>query len=315
LLGREQDLPPVYVETYLPWRYFGWAPLTALRSTRWKLIVAPRPELYDLSVDPGEQNNLYDREPARAEAMREELAARIPDAQGEAATVTDLQTLDRLRALGYVGVGAEPGSPAAELADPKDRIELRNKLTRAEDALRQGRFAEALALFDEVLAEDPGNHAATLRSGVTWLKRGDPARAVPLLEEAARLDPDRGETRFALGDALTRLGQWERAAEQWRELTRLLPSRVDGWSNMGLTLLAAGRSEEAVAALERALELAPEEPTVRRNLGRALLERAGALAGAGRDGEARAALQRALEQAPELREAARADARLAGLSP
>ena len=75
-----------------------------------------------------------------------------------------------------MGVGAELGSPAAGLADPKDRIELRNKLSHAEDELRLGRLAEALALFDEVLAEDPGNHAATLRSGVTWLKRGDPAR-------------------------------------------------------------------------------------------------------------------------------------------
>ena len=46
--------PPAYSETLLPKFYMNWAPLRALRDGRYKLIDAPRPELYDLQADPGE---------------------------------------------------------------------------------------------------------------------------------------------------------------------------------------------------------------------------------------------------------------------
>ena len=48
----------------------NWAPLRALRDERYKLIDAPRPELYDLQSDPGESRNLYASEPQRARALR-----------------------------------------------------------------------------------------------------------------------------------------------------------------------------------------------------------------------------------------------------
>ncbi len=51
------------LEAYSESRYgfdrFGWSPLTALRQGRFKLILAPRPELYDLASDPHEITNLY----------------------------------------------------------------------------------------------------------------------------------------------------------------------------------------------------------------------------------------------------------------
>ena len=51
------------LEAYSESRYgfdrFGWSPLAALRQGRFKLILAPRPELYDLASDPREMSNLY----------------------------------------------------------------------------------------------------------------------------------------------------------------------------------------------------------------------------------------------------------------
>ena len=53
------------LEAYSESRYgfdrFGWSPLAALRHGRFKLILAPRPELYDLASDPHEITNLYRR--------------------------------------------------------------------------------------------------------------------------------------------------------------------------------------------------------------------------------------------------------------
>ena len=51
--GREPAPADLYSETEYP-RSFGWAALAALRRGGWKLIAGPRPELYDLSLDPDE---------------------------------------------------------------------------------------------------------------------------------------------------------------------------------------------------------------------------------------------------------------------
>src|SRR5205807_3152660 len=62
-----------YGETYFPLFYMNWAPLRSIQDGRWKFIDAPAPELYDLSIDPGEQMNLAPLEAARVAALRRAL--------------------------------------------------------------------------------------------------------------------------------------------------------------------------------------------------------------------------------------------------
>ena len=67
--GTRRDLNlEAYSESLYPER-LGWSPLRALREGRFKLIVAPRPELYDLAEDSGEEQNIYDSRRALAETM------------------------------------------------------------------------------------------------------------------------------------------------------------------------------------------------------------------------------------------------------
>jgi arylsulfatase A-like enzyme len=58
----------VYAESFYP-RRLGWAPLRTLRDARFKLIDAPRPELYDLARDPFEERNIVDEYPKVAAAL------------------------------------------------------------------------------------------------------------------------------------------------------------------------------------------------------------------------------------------------------
>jgi len=47
------------------------SPLEGMFDGRYKLVVAPRPELYDLAADPGETRNLLEgRQEGRAQARR-----------------------------------------------------------------------------------------------------------------------------------------------------------------------------------------------------------------------------------------------------
>ena len=46
------DDEPTFAESLVPLIHYGWSDLRALRDGRWKYILAPRPELYDLERDP-----------------------------------------------------------------------------------------------------------------------------------------------------------------------------------------------------------------------------------------------------------------------
>jgi hypothetical protein len=108
-------------------RRFGWSPLHALRDGRFKLIDAPRPELYDLERDPFEERNIYDERRPVADAMTRRVRT-LSDGRGgprgaPAPVAADLQ--NRLAALGYVGSGSPARSqPQGRLPDPKDCIHL-----------------------------------------------------------------------------------------------------------------------------------------------------------------------------------------------
>ena len=110
--------------------------MRALRDGRFKLIDAPRPELYDLDRDPFEERNLYDERPATAAAMtrRLQVLARSPSATGrESPTALPPHVTAELAALGYVGSRAPRTSNVSEpLPDPKDCIGLRTARDRGE---------------------------------------------------------------------------------------------------------------------------------------------------------------------------------------
>lgn len=257
---------PAYVETRQPWTSYGWAPLAGVRDARYKLISAPRPELYDLAADPGEMNDLLRGAgalpPTEARAARR-LRAALREIESRpqlvATAAEDPETRARLAALGYLGGGGTAADePPAGLPDPKDRIALRETLTEADELLRRDRPDRALALFERVLAEEPANRFALVRSGIALRRLGEDGRALDRLRRAVAADPAQAETRAALAETLLVTGRPGEAADAWAEVVRLQPRRAAAWSNLGAALGRSGRPADAVAAMERALELEPD---------------------------------------------------------
>jgi len=256
LAGRALDIPPAITETYLPWIFFGWAPLTGIRTNGWKLVDAPRPELYDLKTDPNELNNIIATHPERARTMAAALEPFKVNHLERLGNDLDSETIEALRALGYIGAGEDtPTPPRGALADPKDRIDLRNRLQDAEAALRSGKFDDAIAEFQEVLGVEPNNRFAALRIGIAHLKAGRADQAVPRLQYSVELDPERAEARYALADALMRLERFGEAASQWREVARLQPRRAEAWFNLGLASARSGSEASAREALDHAMSI------------------------------------------------------------
>jgi choline-sulfatase len=120
----------VYAESMYP-RRFGWSDLRSLRSENLKVIDAPRPELYDLAVDPTEQTNLIDQRPGPAAVLLDRLR-RVPTSGTLAAATSE--TARQLGALGYATAPDRHPRPTV-LPDPKDMISRYNRV----EALRSER--------------------------------------------------------------------------------------------------------------------------------------------------------------------------------
>lgn len=120
-----------YAESLYPQR-FGWSPLFALRAGRYKLIDAPRPELYDLERDPFEERNRHGEHPRLAALLTRRLRAvsdaAPPPGQPDPRAILSTQLVDQLGALGYVASRATTtATEPRDLPDPKDCIALHNR--------------------------------------------------------------------------------------------------------------------------------------------------------------------------------------------
>ena len=291
---------PAFGETDYPVR-FGWAPLRSLRADGHKYIEAPRPELYDLTADPGERDNIYEPWNELVKKMRAELAeqrAKTPAATSAGAVGAG--TMDELRALGYLGpadAGSSTTAPEPSLLpDPKDKIEQQNLLHRAmmasednrsEDArralervlqldpksmvalrqlgeleLRAGDFNEAAEHLGEVCKARPDDAAAALRLGQALEKLGKPEEARAALKNSLKLLPQQYEARLLLGNVYLRLQQYAAAEDQMEAALLLQPDSLDAQMAIARAKIAEGRNEDAISRLNSLTARYPKNPEI-----------------------------------------------------
>ena len=151
--------------------------MKSIRTGRWKFILAPKPELYDLARDPLEKDNVIDREAETAgrllRRLKELEKSLSSPAAGEPRFALSQGDAEKLSSLGYVGLGPEPRIPRHSDTDPKDRIRVFEDMVKAEAALAGGAPEEAAEILRRVVAEDPGNPSLLHFLGRAYQKLGD----------------------------------------------------------------------------------------------------------------------------------------------
>jgi choline-sulfatase len=274
MFGRnEGPAPPAYSETLLPKFYMNWAPLRALRDGRYKLIDAPRPELYDLATDPHEEHNLYAERPRTAEALRAGLDRLTASGDAMSVQTLDREAMEKLAALGYIGAGAEPRAIEEKgLADPKDFIALFDRLRQANSAVRERKFDVAIPILRSVLAGDPKNAFATLVLGSAYMGEGASREAITWFRRYLELVPTSSYAHQWIAICHVRLGEREAALREAEAALALDPKFTDARVLKAGVLAARGEDDEAIRVLREAIATDPEKPMIRLDLARILAE-------------------------------------------
>ena len=91
------------------------------------------------------------------------------------------------------------------------QLSLPQLFDQALSASRDGRFGDALPLWDQVLELAPGDAAAWSNRGNVALALGDPQAAIANQGRAIALDPEQGDPHLNRGTAEEALGQWDAA--------------------------------------------------------------------------------------------------------
>ncbi|MEW6747103.1 MAG: sulfatase-like hydrolase/transferase [Planctomycetota bacterium] len=247
IAGGEPLLLDAYFETYMPETTFGWSWLEGVRRGELpvKYIDAPRPEIYELDKDPGEQHNLApniaaeQRDPLTSLArLLQRLRSERPASEQPLSSPLRLSEEARreLEALGYVALSAERSQQRGP--DPKDEYDLLLRKEQAMELLNRGEFDRALESFRAFLHAVPRKGLAHELVATTL-----GMQAMALAQQ--------GRTR----ESEMKIRE---AVEHYKATVASMPDYVMGHYNLAMAYGQIGDTKHQVAHLNHCLELDPE---------------------------------------------------------
>jgi Flp pilus assembly protein TadD len=221
------------------------------------------------------------------------MAALVNDGSGDLSRV-DQDTLNKLRALGYIG-GAEATGRAAGTRTAgsfnNEGLLLRRagKTKEASDAFDQAisvdpNLASALwnlsdllftenaldksdALLVRAYAHDlPEGRRYLIGRAIGYQRAGNIDRSVRLLNQAAAAKADDPEVLLFRGRYRVEGGDCSGAVADMRRATQLAPTNPAAFASLGLAETCAGDAAAAEKSFRRSLELDPNQPQLRQYL-------------------------------------------------
>ncbi len=244
---------PVYSRSDLPQRGFGWSPLESWRAGKYLYIRAPKPELYDLTADPGAAHNLAQTSKATLDTMAAQLDnfdRHFSGEAGKSSAELSSSEMQKLASLGYVGLQKSSGAAAAVSGtDPKDKIATANKVIEAASARDQSKpdlaIARAIAALKPIAVADPNLYLAQYTLGVARARKGEYAEAAKHLHKAIELQPDSAWAHYEMGATLLKTGDFKTAVVHLEIATGRLPAFAPAHLSLAEAYERLGRTEDA----------------------------------------------------------------------
>jgi arylsulfatase A-like enzyme/Flp pilus assembly protein TadD len=245
-----------YMETLYPKTQMAWSELRGIRTDEWKLVIAPKPELYRHSEDRGEITDVVGKYPADADALKKRLLEISKPLDGSTTIQPQFVSDERqreLNALGYVGAGRHAITIDMSGPDPKDRVAILSGLERASQAMNHDRWQEAVPVLERISREDTGNPLIYAYLQMCYERLGQFDRMEQTCLRAIDNKIENDTLYAGLGGIYVRRGNLSRAAEYLEKAARINPTNLENMDNLATAYLQLGRSDDASRVLQAIL--------------------------------------------------------------
>ncbi|MGH9544519.1 MAG: sulfatase-like hydrolase/transferase [Terriglobales bacterium] len=254
-----------YSVSDFPRRAFGWSSLESWRVGKYLYIRAPKPELYDLSADPGATRNLAQTSKATLETIAGQLDAfdrRFSDAGNSTGPELTSSEMQKLASLGYVGLQKSSASAnaAATGIDPKDEIADANKVLSALALLDEGKAERATSVLSPLLTAASKMYLAQFVMGSALAQQQRYPQAIEYLRRAIELQPDSTWAHYEMGSSLLKSGDYKTAVIHLEIASSRLPDFAEAHTLLAQAYDHLGRAQDAKRERSKATAPAPRKP-------------------------------------------------------
>jgi len=137
---------------------------------------------------------------------------------------------------------------------------------------QQGKFNEAKAIYEKVLAIQANHFDALQLLGALSAQTKEFSKAVNFLTKALKINPDYAEAYSNRGNALRQLKRLDEALADYDKAISIKPDYAEAYYNRGNTLKQLKRLDEALASYDKAISIEPDYADAYSNRGTALHE-------------------------------------------
>jgi arylsulfatase A-like enzyme len=240
---------PIYSRSDYPAQAYGLTPLEAWRAGKFLYIRAPKPELYDLSVDPTAAHNLAQTSKATLDTMSSQLANfdQRFSASGNQQTQLTSSEMQKLASLGYVGIQKVTATANGVVSgtDPKEVIAVVNKISAALALLEDNKPEKAQATLEGSIGATSSMYLAQYVMGVALAQQQKYSQAIQYLHRTIELQPDSALAHYQMGSALLKTNDYKTAAVHLEIAAERLPSFASAHALLAQAYDHLGRSEDA----------------------------------------------------------------------
>lgn len=257
---------PIYLEALAPFLNRGWAPLTGLIWKNHKFIDLPIPELYDLSIDFKEANNLAPK--SNLAIYRKKLQEISGLSQLNIPQEESSDTREALKSLGYI----QSSSPIQKkhfttADDPKTLLPIHQKFLAALQFYDTNDYSHAIQLLKEIITARNDMIVAYTYLSQFYQDIGDLRNAALSLQAALRVNSNNTEVLMRLGILRIEMGDDRGGIDILSNLTTKRGEDPDLWNHLGIAYWHSQNYEKAEQAFKKALSLDPSDPMIYNNLG------------------------------------------------
>ena len=276
--NKEKEARTFYIESMHGKEEMGWAPLTGIIHQQYKYIALPEPELYDLTTDHNEKDNLFWKKNRLARDLDKRLMTLVSrystgGKAGKADSRRQLTESDtkHLQTLGYISAFS---NKANTNLDPKKGVIFDKKFIEVDKAITRGDLDQAETRLQEIVKESSKIQFPQYFEMMMTIyrKRNEMDQVIRFTRQGVEAFPQITNFKVTLAQTYFNTNLLEEADKTAAEVINAAPTETRAYILRGRIAEKKDLIPEALAYFEKALALEPQNVSLKASYAKLLAE-------------------------------------------